>query len=69
MSDNPNVMRGALSGLVTQMKSKYAVHMIDIGGCSLHHVHNAIKTSLPELHDYEELEDFLQDVSAFFLFI
>ena len=46
MSDNPNVMRGALSGLVTQMKSKYAVHMIDIGGCSLHHVPNAIKNSL-----------------------
>ena len=41
---------------------------INIGGCSLHHVHNAIKNSLPELHNYEELEDFLQDASAFFSF-
>ncbi|CAL4189446.1 unnamed protein product [Meganyctiphanes norvegica] len=68
MSDNPNVMRGVLSGLVTQIKSKYAGHMVDIGGCSLHHVSNAIKNSLPELHNYEELEDFLQDAHAFFSF-
>ena len=68
MSDNPNVMRGILSGLVTQIKSKYADHMSDIGGCSLHHMHNATKNSLPELHNYEDLEDFLQDVSAFFSF-
>ena len=38
MTDNPNVMRGVLTGVVTQLKSKYADHLIDIGGCSLHHV-------------------------------
>ena len=68
MTDNPNVMRGVLTGVVTQLKSKYADHLIDIGGCSLHHVSNAIKNSLPELHNSEELEDFLQNVSSFFTF-
>ena len=68
MTDNPNVMRGVLTGVITQLKSKYADHLIDIGGCSLHHVSNAIKNSLPELHNSEELEDFLQNVSSFFTF-
>ena len=66
MTDNPNVMRGLYSGVVTQIKLNHASHMVDIGGCSLHHISNAVKNSLPELYLCNEIEDFLQDVSAFF---
>ena len=56
------------TGLVTQIKSKHASHMVDIGGCSLHHISNAVKNSLPELYNCNEIEDFLQDISTFFSF-
>ena len=68
MSDSPNVMRGIHKGVFTQIVSKYASHIIDTGGCSLHHVSNTAKNSLPELHMMDELEEFLQDISAFFTF-
>ena len=68
MTDNPNVMRGQFKGVVTQLKVEHASHLVDIGGCSLHHVSNAVKNCLPELYLCNELEDFLQDVSAFFSF-
>lgn len=38
MYDSPAVMRGKYKGVVTQFKNKYAPHIIDLGGCSLHHV-------------------------------
>ena len=66
MTDNPNVMRGKYTGVVKQITSKYANHVVDIGGCSLHHVANSVKNSLPELHRYEYIEDFMQDTSTFF---
>ncbi|CAL4071546.1 unnamed protein product [Meganyctiphanes norvegica] len=66
MTDNPNVMRGIFNGVVTQIKSKHANHLVDIGGCSLHHISNAVKNNLPELYLCNDLEDFLQDVSTFF---
>ena len=68
MSDSPQVMRGIHKGVVTQISSKFARHIFDIGGCSLHHVSNSIKNSLPELYKMDEIEDFLQDISAFFSF-
>ena len=68
MTDNPNVMRGKYKGVVKQITSKHANHLIDIGGCSLHHIANAVSNSLPELHRYEQVEDFVQDISSFFSF-
>ena len=66
MSDNCNVMRGVHNGVVTQLKDKHAKHVIDIGGCSLHHISNACKHALKELFRFEELEEFVQDTSTFF---
>lgn len=68
MSDSPNVMRGIHKGVVTQISSKYASHIIDIGGCSLHLSDNSIKNSLPELYKMDDIEEFLQDLSGFFSF-
>ena len=56
MTDNPNVMRGQFKGVVTKIKSEHANHLVDIGGCSLHQVSNAVKNSLPELYLCNELE-------------
>ena len=61
-------MRGFFNGVVTKIKSEYASHLIDIGGCSLHQISNAVKNSLSELYLCNDLEDFLQDISAFFSF-
>ena len=66
MTDNLNVMRGQFKGVVTKIKSEHANHLVDIGGCSLHQVSNAVKNSLPELYLCNELEEFLQDISTFF---
>ena len=68
MSDNVNVNRGCHNGAVTQIKDRYAKHLVDIGGCSLHHVTNAYEQALKKLYRFEELEDFVQDVSSFFSF-
>ena len=68
MSDSCSIMRGIHKGVVSQLKNKYAKHVIDIGGCSLHHVSNACEHGLKELFRYEALESFVQDASSFFSF-
>lgn len=68
MSDSPNVMRGDHKGVIAQITKKYAPHLIDLGGCSLHHVSNAVKNATPKLHKAEKIEEFLQDTSSFFSF-
>lgn len=64
MSDSPNVMRGSKSGVLARIKQQYASHLLDIGGCSLHHVHNAVSYATSKLGD--EIEEFAIDVFAFF---
>lgn len=66
MTDNCSVMRGIHKGVVTQLQNKYAKHIIDIGGCSLHYVSNACEHALKELFRFEYLEEFAQDTSTFF---
>ena len=66
MTDNPIVMCSLYTGIVTQLKQKYADHLLDIGGCSLHHLTNGAKKSVKELYRYEEIEDFVQDLYTFF---
>ena len=68
MSDSPNLMRGKYEGVVTRMTQDYAPHIVDLGGCSLHHVNNAIKNATYKLHKAEYVEEFLQDLSSFFSF-
>lgn len=44
MSDNCNVMRGAKSGVVVRLKKEHGFSgLVDVGGCSLHHIHNVAK--------------------------
>lgn len=66
MSDSCNVMRGIHKGVVTQLRNKHAKHVIDIGGCSLHHVSNACEHALKELFMFDEMEELAQDTSTFF---
>lgn len=68
MSDSPNVMRGDYKGVITQITKKYAPHLVDLGGCSLHYVSNAVKNATHKLYKAEEVEEFLQDTSSFFSF-
>ena len=56
-TDNPNVMRSLYTGVLTQLKQKCGDHLLDIGGCSLHHLTNGAKKSVKELYRYEEIED------------
>lgn len=63
MSDSPNVMRGRRSGVITQLK-EVMPHLIDIGGCTLHHVSNAAKYAAGEFG--EHIEEFVQDLFYFF---
>lgn len=64
MSDSPNVMRGKDNGVIVQIRKKFAPNIIDIGGCSLHHIHNAVSYATASLG--EDIEDFAVNVFAFF---
>ena len=67
MSDNASVNRGCHNGAITQIKNTYAKHLVDIGGCSLHHISNACEHGLKKLYRFHEIEEFVQDVSSFFI--
>jgi hypothetical protein len=43
MSDSCNAMRGAKSGTVVRLKTGGFPNLIDLGGCSLHHIANVAK--------------------------
>lgn len=64
MSDSPNVMRGSVKGVIAQIKKTYAPYLLDIGGCSLHHIHNTVSYATSAFG--EEIESFVVDVFAFF---
>lgn len=63
MSDSPNVMRGEKGGVIKILKDKMP-HLIDIGGCTLHHISNAAKYASKEFG--EDIEEFIEDVFYFF---
>ena len=69
MSDSPNLMHGKYNCIVTRITLDFAPHIVDLGGCFLHHVNNAIKNATYKLHDAEDIEEFLQDLSSFFSFL
>jgi len=56
MSDSVNVMRSRFKGVLSKIKSQYAPHFLDIGGCSLHHVHNAVSYTIDAFDD--DIEEF-----------
>ena len=64
MSDSPNVMRGKKSGVIALVKNRYAPHLLDIGGCALHYIHNSVSYATESLGD--EIEEFAVDVHSFF---
>ena len=65
MSDSPSVMRGKYNGVITKLKEN-APHIIDLGGCSLHHVSNSVKNATEKLYKADEIDEFLHDVCSFF---
>ena len=38
--------------------------MVDVGGCSLHHIHNAVQYAVQKLSDL--VEEFMDDVYNYF---
>ena len=64
MTDSPHVMRGKKSGVLARVKQEHAPNIVDVGGCSLHHVANAVSHATSALGD--EVENFALDVFAFF---
>ncbi len=49
MCDSANVMRGQFGGLVRLLKKDIAPSIMDIGGCVLHHVHNACSRAMVKI--------------------
>ena len=39
------VTRGVLSGVLARIRQRFSPNMLDLGGCSLHHVVNAVSYS------------------------
>ena len=66
MSDSPAVMRGKYQGVVTQFRNEHSPHIIDLGGCLLHHVSNAVRNATDKLYKAGDIEEFLQDICTFF---
>ena len=64
MSDSPAVMRGRLNGVIARIKRTLAPNILDYGGCSLHHIHNAVSYGTDAFG--EEIEEFAVDLFAFF---
>lgn len=57
-------MRGAKSGVIVRLQNEVN-HLLDVGGCSLHYVHNSVKHAC-EVIDAIELEQLISDVYNFF---
>lgn len=66
MCDSANVMRGSSGGVITLLQKNHP-GVMDIGGCILHHVHNATASALTSFGD-DEIEDVLDDVFNYLRF-
>ena len=64
MSDSPNVMRGHKNGVIVRIKKNFAPNILDIGGCSLHHIANAVSYATASLGD--DIENVAVDIHSFF---
>lgn len=60
MSDSANVMRGEKGGVIAKFK-KEAPHVLDVGGCCLHHIHNSASQALEKMN-IGYLEQLLEDL-------
>jgi hypothetical protein len=63
MSDSCPTMRGEKSGVFKRLK-QVSPKCVDLGGCSLHHVHNAVKYAMMVFDS--KLEEFISDVYCYF---
>lgn len=60
MCDSAHVMRGHMGGLVTLLQQEVSQSILDVGGCVLHHIHNACSRAMSALgEDIEELVDYI----------
>ena len=67
MSDNCNVMRGAKSGVVVRLKNELGfTGLVDVGGCSLHHIHNVSKHACDASKLGISVETLVRDIYCYF---
>jgi hypothetical protein len=67
MCDSCATMRGEKGGFIAKLRQVNGLkHVQDLGGCSLHHVHNTVKAGVAEFG--EEVESFAKDVYNYFRF-
>ncbi len=66
MCDSAHVMRGSSGGVIALLQKNHP-GVMDIGGCILHHVHNATAGALTSFGD-DEIEDLLDDVFNYLRF-
>lgn len=65
MSDSCNTMRGWKSGVLTRVQETLEHKLVDVGGCSLHHMHNAVRASLDSVH-LISVDDTISEIYTFF---
>ncbi|PAA85853.1 hypothetical protein BOX15_Mlig011045g2, partial [Macrostomum lignano] len=68
MTDSCNAMRGIHNGLLTKLKDAMP-QLIDVGGCSLHHVHNSVQYATKAFDSTGEAEGLMDDVYNYFRFV
>ena len=69
MPDSPNMIRGPYKGVVTRLKRDYAPHIVNLGGCYLHYVDNAIKMLLINFIKQKILKNFCRILAPFLVFM
>ena len=68
MSDSCNAMRGAKSGTVVRLKNGGFPNLIELGGCSLHHVANVAKHACATADLGVASEELVKDIYFHFKF-
>lgn len=63
MSDSCNTMRGQKSGVIKRLQDELP-QLLDLGGCSLHYIHNSVRYAVDELDS--DIEDIISDLFTYF---
>lgn len=67
MTDSCNAMRGAKSGLVVRLQEQLP-NIVDLGGCTLHHIHNAAKYACDAANLGVKVETLVRNIYCHFKF-
>ena len=66
MSDSCNTMHGWKSGVITRVHQALNCDLVDVGGCSLHFMHNAVRSALDDSISIISLEETISNIFTFF---